>query len=379
MLASTTDADLPPIKIGLTGTFSGPQQKEGDLEIAAVNAYLMQHGDSIAGRKVIIVRRDEEGPSPDISRRIAQDLVVQDHVDFLVGGYYTPNALAIGEVSTEAKVPYVIVASGTSGITRKMPYSVRVGYTGPQEAAPIADWALKHGIKTVYALTVDNTTGIDTASQFEKTFTAGGGKIVGEIRVPLTALDFTAYVQRLKDAQPQAVFASFLSTTGAGNAFLHTLRTSGVQRAGIKVLSTMDLVSETELPSAGDDALGIVSAGIYSSWHPGRENAQFLAAVRAQHPKTDPDFLAAVAYDAIGAIFQAVAAQNGNIDLQRTIDFLKTMKLDGPRGAVMIDPTTRDVIQTMYIRQSEMRNGAIGNSEIAAYPHINASALGNAP
>jgi branched-chain amino acid transport system substrate-binding protein len=375
LLGGTVAADQAPLKIGLTGIYSGSEQHEGRLEDAAVNAYIALHGDTVAGRKVIVVRRDEQGPNPDISKRVAQDLVVQEHVDVLAGGYYTPNALAIGAVSTQAKVPYFLIGGATPGITTQMPYAARFGFTGPQEAAPLAKWALKNKISAIYAICVDNSTGIDTAAAFEKTFTAGGGKILGEVRIPISTIDFTAYIQRIKDAAPQAVFASFVATTGAGASFLRTAKTAGFEKAGIKILSTMDLVTETSLPSTGDDAIGVISAGNYSAAHNSPENARFLAAVRAQKPQTDPDMLAVGAYDVIDAIYKLVDAQHGNIDAEKTGQLFRTLRLQSPRGEVSFDPETRDIIQTIYIRRTEKRGGVLGNVELEAYPRVNASHL----
>ena len=375
LLASRTSADQPPLRVGVIGLYSGSGVLTGQGQDAALAAFFAQHGDSVAGRKVTIVRRDEQGPVPEISHRLAQELVLQDRVDFLVGGSFSSTALAMGDVSTQAKVPLFITGASANDITAKLPYGSRVGFTGSQQSAPLARWALKNNIKTAFVMLVDNDGGIEAAATFDRVFAAGGGKIVGEVRVPSTNKDFSAYMERAKEAAPQAVFAVLLNGTGAGSAFVKSFNGSGMTKTGTKLLSTMDLVTEHNLPGLGDDALGIISAGNYSATHNSRENARFLDAYHAAKGPTDPDMLAVSAYDALGAIYKLVDAQQGNLDSDKSMQVVKTLRLQSPRGEIAFDPDTRDIIQTMYIRRTEKHGGKIVNVELATYPMVNASHL----
>jgi branched-chain amino acid transport system substrate-binding protein len=373
VLLARASADGPPLKIGMTSVYSGTQTQVGQGADAAVAAYLALHGDTVAGRKVVVVRRDEQGPTPEISKRIAQELVLQEHVDFLIGGLYSPNALAIGDISTQAKVPFFITAATAPGITVKMPYAARLGFTGPQQAVPMAKWALQNKIATAYVIAVDNTGGIETAEAFEHAFTGGRGKVLGEVRIPSSTTDFSAYVQRIKDAAPQAVYAALINGTGKGGSFLRAFRAAGLDAAGIKILATMDMVTEGNLPGCGDFAVGVLSSGNYSAEHKGRVNARFLTAFHATKGVPDPDMLAVSAYDAMDAIYKLTEAQHGNLDPEKSAQLLKTLRLNSPRGDVAFDPETRDIVQTMYIRRTEKRGNKTANIELASYPNIDAS------
>lgn len=375
VLGGAASADAPPLRIGLIGLYSGSGVLTGQGQDAAIAAFMAQHGDAVAGRKVTIVRRDEQGPVPEISHRLAQELVLQDRVDFLVGGSFSSTALAIGDVSTQAKVPYFITGASANDITAKMPYAARIGFTGSQELEPLAQWALKNNIKTAFVMLVDNDGGIEASATFERVYTAGGGKIAGEVRVPSTNKDFSAYMERAKETNPQAVLAVLLNGTGAGPALVNSFNESGMAKTGTKLLSTMDLVTEHNLPGLGDGAVGIISAGNYSAAHASRENAQFLSAYHAAKGPSDPDMLAEIAYDSLAAIYKLVDAQHGNVDPDTTMRLVKTLRLQTPRGPVAFDPQTRDIVDTMYIRRTEKRGGQLVNVELASYPAVDASRL----
>jgi branched-chain amino acid transport system substrate-binding protein len=371
-------ADQPPLKIGLTSLYSGSETLVGQGADSAVAAYIALHGDTVAGRKVVVVKRDEQGPVPEVSKRNAQELVLQEHVDFLVGGMYSANALAMGDVSTQAKVPYLMTGPTSPGLTVKLPYAARLGFTGPQQAVPMAKWALQNKVATAYVICVDNSGGIDAANAFEHTFTAGNGKILGEVRIPANTIDFSAYVQRVKDAAPQAVYAALINGTGHGASFMRAFRSAGLDAAGVKVLATMDMVSEEQLTSMGDSVVGVLSAGNYSAEHPSPINDRFKAAFHATKGPTDPDFLAVSVYDSIDTIYKLAEAQHGSLDPDKSMQLLRTMHLASPRGDVSFDPETRDVVQTMYIRRTEKRGDKLVNAEIASFPNVDASHVDDA-
>jgi branched-chain amino acid transport system substrate-binding protein len=368
LASSTAGADAPPLKIGLVSTLSGNFAQSAKTADAAIAAFMKEHGDTVAGRKVVIVKRDDGGNAPDTAKRLAQELIVSEKVDFLMGMVFSPNAKAIGDVSTSAKKPAFITNAASNGILEPNPYMARFSYTEGQLTTPLAQWALKNKIKTVYMILLDYATGLDAGSGFETAFTAGGGKIVGTSKVPLSSQDFSAYVQRIKEAKPQAVFA-FLSVSGG--SFLRAWDGAGGRQSGIRLLATGDFTNETNLPSFGDSALGIITSMNYAASHKSALNARVTRDMHAADPSIEsPDFASVAQYDIMSAIYKVVAAQNGNVDPDKTMQLIRGMKIDSPRGPITIDPQTRDVVQNIYIRRVEKVGGKYQNIELATYPNV---------
>jgi len=364
-------AQPEPIKIGVVMSFSGGDDVElGKMASAGFAAYMKQHGDTIAGRKVELIKRDDTGIAPETAKRLAQELIVQDHVQLLIGASYTPNAIAVGSVSTQAKVPFFIVNAATSGIMAKNPYTARFAFTTAQITEPFAKFAYKGGAKTAFAVFQDYGPGIDAGTTFEKTFTAAGGKMLGESRIPVGTKDFTAYIQKVKDAKPDVMFL-FLNASGGGVDFIKALKASGFDQTGIKFLATGDLVDEAILPTEGNTALGITTTFNYSAMHDSKMNRDFVKAFEAAYGSPQlPSFFAVQAYDALAAAYKVLEAQKGTIDADKTMAIVKGMKFESPRGPIEIDPTTRDIIQNVYFRKVERRNGVLGNYEFANTPMV---------
>jgi len=354
-------AQLPPIKVGLIAPFSGPFASEADMD-RAVKTFQQMHGDSVAGRKVIILRKDAPGPAPDVARRLAQEMVVRDKVDFLSGFIFTPTAIAAGQISTEAKVPMVIMNAATSGILSKIPYAVRASFTLAQVTAPLARWAAKNGIKKVYTLVVDYAPGVDAETTFTREFTAAGGTISGSIRSPLSNLDFSPFARRIKDSQPDAVFV-FLPSADLPKSFLAAFRESGMDKAGIKLLAEGSMFTPEVLKTLGDEALGIISSHHYSDDHPSAMNQAFVKAFGQANDGQRPSYIAAGAYDAMKMIYSAVDQQGGKIDPQKTVDLMSSMTFESPRGPIQMDPATRDIVQNVYIRRIERKGSKLVNVE----------------
>ena len=363
----TASSQQAPIRVGIIYSFSGASgttAKEYD-DVFAVFQKL--HGNTVAGRKVEFIRRDDGGIAPDNAKRLAQELIVQDHVDLLSGLIFTPNAIAVGTVSTAAKVPVFIVNATTSGILAKSPYMSRYSMTATQMTVPLAKYAYKIGQRNMYVLFMDYGPGIDSGKTFEDTFTAEGGKIAGEIRVPVTGNDFSAYLQRIKDAKPDGVYV-FLNASGAGTTFLKQLKSQGFDKAGIKVFTAGDLLTEQVLPAIGDAAVGVISSMNYSGTHDSKMNRDFVKAFAAQSGGLPPTFSAVGVYDAFVAIYKVIEAQKGQLDPDKTMDIVKSLKFESPRGPIVIDPETRDIVQNVYIRRTELKNGKLQNTEIFTYP-----------
>jgi branched-chain amino acid transport system substrate-binding protein len=364
----TATADLPPLKIGFLGTFSGPYADEAAPANAAIAAFFKEHGDTIGGRKVELVRKDDGGLSPENSRRLAQELIVNDKVDLLAGLTLSPNAAAVGPISTQAKKPTLIINAGGYGILEPNPYFARFSFTTGQVTYPLADWAAKQKIKNAYVVVLDFGPGIDAANTFRTAFTAKGGTIDGEVHVPLGVTDMSAYVQRVRDAKPQAVFL-FLTVTG--RQFLKAWQSAGGAKSGIKLLATGDLTLEKFFPDEGDSALGVYTAMNYSPTLDVPMNKKLTHDMHAIDPNVEyPDFYTVAIYDVLQAAYNVAAAQPGGIDPDKTMTLLRGMKLDSARGPIQIDPQTRDLIQPIYIRRVDKVNGQLQNTTIATYPAV---------
>jgi branched-chain amino acid transport system substrate-binding protein len=356
------------VKLGLVAEFSGPFAQYGQQILGGMKAYMKQNGDTVAGKKIEIVQKDTTGPAPDVAKRLAQELVTRDNVDFLVGFGLTPNALAVAPVATEAKKPMIIMNAATSIITTKSPYIVRVSMTLPQITQPMAQWAAKNGIKKVYTVVADYGPGLDAEAAFTKAFKAAGGEMVGSVHTPLQNPDFAPFVQRVKDAKPEAVFL-FLPAGEQGIAFMKSYKERGLADAGIRLIATGDITDDGVLDAMGDPTLGLVTSFHYSASHNSPENTAFKKAYAEANGTTlRPNFMAAAGYDGMAAIYEALRKTNGSTDGDKIMAALKGMKLASPRGAIMIDPETRDVVQTVYIRKVEKTGGGLYNMEFDKFP-----------
>ncbi len=351
------------IKVGLILEYTGPFANNSQEVDNGVKLYMAQHGDTVAGEKIEIIRRDTTGAAPDIAKRLAQELVTRDKVNFLAGFGLTPNALAAADVATEAKVPMIIMNAATSIITTKSPYIARFSFTLPQVTMPMAEWAAKNGIKQVYILVSDYGPGHDAEAAFEKAFTAAGGTIVGKVATPLANPDFSIYVQKIKDAKPQAVFL-FVPSGQQPTALLKAMAEQGLTGSGLKILATGDVTDDMTLHIEGDAALGMITAHHYSYAHDSAANKAFVKAyTEAFGPSLRPDFLAVGGYDGMAAIYKVAEALKGDIDPDKAMAVLKGMAFESPRGPIEIDPATRDIIQTVYIRRVEKAGGDLVNVE----------------
>jgi branched-chain amino acid transport system substrate-binding protein len=369
LMASAAHAQ-ETIKIGLIAAFSGPFADYGKQIEGGVKAYMKQHGDKVAGKKIQVIVKDTTGPSPEIAKRLAQELVVRDKVDFLAGFGLTPEALAVAPIAEQAKKPMIIMNAATSIITTKSNYIARVSMTLPQISAPMGTWATRNGIKRVVTLVSDYGPGIDAETSFKTSFLGGGGQVTESIRVPLSNPEFAPFVQRIKDAKPDAVFV-FVPAGQQGIAFMKNYRERGLAEAGIKVIATGDLTDDHVLPVMGDDTLGVITTFHYSAAHDSPENKAFLKNFADANPQGGrPNFMAAAGYDGMHAIYEVARKLNGKIEGDKAMAALKGMKINSPRGPIMIDPQTRDVIQTVYVRRVEKVNGGLYNVEFDKFADV---------
>lgn len=356
------------IKVGVIAPFSGPFADYGKQMQGGIKAWMASHGDSVAGRKIEVIYKDTTGPSPEIAKRLAQELVVRDKVDFLAGFGLTPEALAVAPVAQQARKPMIVMNAATSVITTKSDYIARVSMTLPQVSAPMGDWAVKNKVNKVVTVVADYGPGIDAEKAFSERLQKNGGKVVEAIRVPLRNPEFAPFIQRIKDAKPDAVFV-FVPAGEQSIAFMKGYRERGLADAGIRVIATGDLTDDHVLPTMGDATLGVITTFHYSAAHKSPANDAFLKSFAAANPAGGrPNFMAVAAYDGMNAIYQVSQKLGGKIDGDKAMAVLKGLKLDSPRGPLTIDPATRDVVQTVYVRKVEKVGGQPYNVEFDQFP-----------
>jgi branched-chain amino acid transport system substrate-binding protein len=348
------------IKIGLINVTSGQFADAGIQLDNGVKTYLKQHGDTVAGKKIEIIRKDVGGVAPDVAKRLAQELIVRDKVDILAGFLLTPNALAAGDVSAEAKKFMVVMNAATSIITNKSPYMIRTSVTLPQVAETFGTWAVqKAGIKKSYTMVTDYGPGHDFEGGFTRAFKEAGGEIVGSVRFPVANPDFSAFVQRAKDLNPESIMI-FIPGGAQPAALGKAFAERGVDPTKTKILGSGETTSEQALKSMGDAALGIITAWHYEYTSKEAKNQEFAKTFREMHGR-NPDFFSSGGYDGMHAIYEALKKTGGKADGDSLIAAAKGLKWDSIRGPMSIDPETRDVVQTIYIRKVEKVGGELMN------------------
>jgi branched-chain amino acid transport system substrate-binding protein len=352
------------VKIGLILPMTGGQASTGKQIDNAVKLYMQQKGDTVAGKKIEVILKDDAAV-PDNTKRLAQELIVNDKVNFIAGFGVTPAALAAAPLATQAKVPEIVMAAGTSIITERSPYIVRTSFTLAQSSTIIGDWAARNGIKKVATLTSDYAPGNDALNFFKQNFTAGGGEIVEEVKVPLANPDFAPFLQRMKDAKPDAMFV--FVPAGQGGNFMKQYAERGL--TGIKVIGPGDVMDDDLLNGMGDAALGAVTAHLYSAAHPSAMNKDFVAAYKKAFG-TRPGFMAVSGYDGIHLIYEALKKTGGKTDGDALLEAMKGMKWESPRGPISIDPETRDIVQNIYIRKVEKVDGELYNVEFQTFEAV---------
>lgn len=345
------------IKIGVIASFSGIFEIGGKQLQNGINSFLKENGTEVAGKQIKIIYRDTAGPNPDVAKRVAQELVLRDKVDILAGFDFTPGAMAVAPIATQAKVPMILMNASASVIPTRSPYIVRTSFTPAQTAYPLGQWAVKNGIKSVYIVNADFAPATEASTWFKKSFIEGGGKIVGEVAVPLNNIDFSPYLQKVKDVKPDAVF-SFLPVGEPVILFYKSYRDRGLARDGIKLISPEGWVDPDVLEASGDAALGAISTGFYTHSHDSAKNKTFKATYRAvTNGKMEPNYLAVGAYDGMAVIYEAVKKVGLPEDRSKLVEAMKGMKLESPRGPLVIDSADRDAINTVYLRKIESVNG----------------------
>jgi len=354
--ATVGAADTGPIKIGLILPMTGQQASTGRQIDAAVKLWVAQNGDKVAGRKVEIILKDD-GAVPDATKRIAQELIVNDKVSVIAGFGITPTALATAPLATQSKTPLVVMAAATSSITEASPYIVRTSFTLPQVTTPMADWAIKNNIKKAVTLVADYGPGFDAEKYFDSQFRLNGGQVLDKLRTPLRAPDFAPVLQKVLDAKPDALFV-FLPS-GQGATFMKQFAERGLDKSGIRLIATGDVTDDDQLNDMGDVALGVVNSHHYSAAHPSPTNKKFVDAFQAANKGMRPNFMAVGGYDGMRVIYKALEASKG-AGGDALLAAMKGQIFESPRGPVLIDAQTRDIVQDVFIRKVQ-RVPAMGN------------------
>ena len=366
--AATAEAQ-DTIKVGLLFTYSGPSGMTGQLGDNTVKLFQLKNGTTVAGKKIEFVTRDTTGPNPEVAKRAAQELMVREKVQIMIGPDFTPNALAVAPLATEAKVPTFLTGAATTGIVgERSPYYLRTFYSVPQVVRPMAAWAQKNGIRRPFVLVADFGPGHDTEATFTKAYAELGGTLAGSARIPLRSPEFSSYMQRIKDAQPDAVFV-FLPIGELVPQFMKAYADSGLKSTAIKLLGTGDVTDESVIDASGDASLGVITSGAYSAAHGSAANKQFVADYVAQYGKSPRLNASSVAvWDAMRLIYDGIAAQGGAaFDADKFVAFVRGRTIESPRGPITIDKANGDITQSVYIRRVEKRDGVLHNVEIETF------------
>jgi branched-chain amino acid transport system substrate-binding protein len=347
-------------KVGLILPMTGQQATTGRQVEAGVRLYMAQNGDTVAGKKIQLIVKDDTS-LPDMTRRLAQELVINDKVNVLAGFGITPSALATAPIATQSKTPEVVMAAATSSITEASPYIVRSSFTLPQASVALADWAPKNGIKKVVTLVSDYGPGIDAEKYFKDRLTFNGGQVIDALRVPLRNPDFAPFLQKVRDLKPDALFVFVPS--GAGAAVMKQFLERGMDKAGIKLIGTGDVTDDDLLNDMGDGALGVVTSHHYSADHPSAMNKKFVDAFQKANKGLRPNFMAVGGYDGMRIIYEALKKTQGKGGGDALLAAMKGQIFESPRGPVFIDAQTRDIVQNIYLRKVERKNGQLYNVE----------------
>ena len=364
LLASAQQA---PFKIGFLAPMTGPFASTGWQMEQGVRLYMAQHGNTIAGRKIELIVKDDTG-TPDVTKRLAQEMVVNDKVDVLAGFGLTPLALATGPIATQSKTPMVNMLAATAAVIDASPYMVRVSMTLPQITLGIADWAAKNGIKKTVTLVSDYGPGLDAERTFRDRFMFNGGQVLDSLRVPLRSPDFAPFLQKVRDLSPDALFVFVPS--GVGTQVMNQFNERGLAKAGIKLIGTGDVVDDDILNNMGDSALGIVTSYPYSASHPSALNKKFVEDFKKTNKGRRPNIVAVLGYDGARVIYEALRKTGGKGGGDALLAAMKGQIFESPRGQIYIDANTRDIIQSVYIRKVERVNGELYNMEFEEHKDV---------
>jgi len=358
------------IKVGVLVGYSGISSLSGQQTDAAIKLFQKRYGEAPGGKKIELIRRDTTGPNPEVAKRLVQEGVTRDKARILIGPDFTPNTLAAAPIVTEAKIPTMVIGAATTGIIEKSPYFTRTFFATPQQCKPLAPYAVKNNWKRVYVMVADFAPGHDCEKYYISTLTEAGGTVVGNVRIPLSNPEFSAYMQRIKDSKPDALFI-FMPLGEPSIGALRAVNDSGLKASGVKILAVGDTTDETYVDAVGDAALGTITTGIYSTQHDSAMNKEFVKDFEALNGKSPRIGWTAISiWDAFRLAYDGLAAQQGSsFDPDKFMAFVHGRSFESPRGPITIDKATGDIIQNIYIRRTDKIDGVLQNVEIATLPN----------
>src|SRR6516164_668049 len=353
------------VKVGIVIPMTGTSAAVGREISDATKLYVAQHGNTVAGKKIDLIIKDDQSV-PDNAKRLAQELIVTDKVHFLGAGL-TPSAMSMAPIATEGKVATVVMVSGTSVVTDRSPYYVRTSFTLGQQSGIIADWAIQNGSKKAVCIVTDWTPGAEASKVFDQHFIKGGGQVLDTLKVPLANPDFAPFLQRARDLQPDTLFV--FVPAGQAGTLARQFAERGLDKSGIKLIGPGDIVDDDDLPGTGDTLLGVVTAGIYSAAHPSSINKDYVAAY-ARATGHRANFISVGGYDGMHLIYSVLEKTGGKIDADAVVTAMKGMKWESPRGPISIDPRTRDIVQNVYIRKIDKLDSEPWAVEFATFEAV---------
>ncbi|MFA6964051.1 ABC transporter substrate-binding protein [Bosea sp. (in: a-proteobacteria)] len=362
-------AQSGPLRIGMIASYSGPYADYGRQMDNGMALWLRQNGGKVGGRDIEIIRRDTGGSAPDLAIRFVRELVTRDRIDLVMGLDFSPNAIAIGPVLTQARIPCIILNASASVIPSRSPYIARISFTVGQVSAPMGTWAGRQGLRTAITVVSDYAPGVDAEKAFATSFAAEGGRVVNALRVPLAGVDVSAYVQRVRDEKPDAVFF-FFPSGDLPNNFLKAARERGLPEAGIKLLATGEAMDDSYMQAAGEAGLGLITTHHYSSAHDSALNRRFIAGYQAQHGDYPANYMAMTAYDGLAVLNAGLTRSGGKVDGDALIEALKGLSIESPRGPIEIGAEKRDIIQTVYVRRTERVGGKLACIEFDRFERV---------
>jgi branched-chain amino acid transport system substrate-binding protein len=145
----------------------------------------------------------------------------------------------------------------------------------------------------------------------------------------------------------------------------------GMRAAGIKLIGPGDITQDTKLQDMGPAAVGLITMHHYNANLDNPENKRFVEAWKKEYgANSTTDFMAVGGYDGMAAIVHAVQATKGKLDSETALNSLKGWKFNSPRGPIMIDPDTRDIVMNEYLSEVIMKDGRLAQKVIGKIDNV---------
>ncbi|MGX1309568.1 branched-chain amino acid transport system substrate-binding protein [Amorphus suaedae] len=367
LMVSAAAADT--VKVGIIAPLSGPLSGSWGVPFQqGIDTWVAMHGTEVNGNKVELIYRDLPGVDPQKALSLAQELIINEDVQYLGGFVTTPNALAVANIVQQAKVPTVIFNAAGPTIVGKSDYFTRTSNTLPQITVPLANYVAENGLKRIVTAVADYSPGHDAEKAFEEAY-GTEGEIVEKIRIPMSTTDFGPFVQKIRLLEPDALFV-FLPVGPATYGFVKAYNENGLKEDGIRFFGLAE-TQESDLQQLGDGAIGMETSYMYSAAHDSDTNREFLAKFAEVNPGATVNPATVMAFDGMHVLYEMIAATDGKRDPEAAMTAVKGFAWESPRGPVHIDADTRQIIQNISIRRVERADdGLLINKEIKTYENV---------